>query len=284
MAGAVAQNSKLRTFVVNVRGGTYQNGSLYGVYVDGTGSDVTTQTSLNTMRAGTVQVNGTTGSTLIRGIQNNGNNRISFRECNIYATEAGGTAGSTRTIGLETGISGAFIESRTSTISGTGNDINQGVTGSTILLGLSDLANKTATNLGFFASTQLTNLAFTVLTPTGGSPPGVTTINTTPGTYLWQTGNQGPSNVVTKIALNQPTLIQSISLTTVTAIAGGVTFTIDKYTGATNTGSLYIYNNITGTTSQSSHTLYLGATDTYAASFRADYPNSANIVGSITLF
>jgi len=287
--GTAPQNTKLRTIVVNVSEGAGLTGSsLYGIYVDGSGTNVTTQSSFNTIRASTVQVTGTTGTTLMRGIYNKGANRISFRDCNIYATQTGGTIGTTGAIGCETDASGAIIEARSSTISGTGNDINQG-DNSTIILGMSDLVNRTANSRAFTLTTQTANQGYTLGNiDNGGLAYGKHYV--APGTIIYTGGSMNTLlSTPIPISFAQPTIVKSINVTPNTdAIPLGTTFTVERIAANGNPGitsmSVHYVGGTTSTAINTTQSMRVGTGDKINVSFTNNLNDNDLFYGDIILY
>ena len=281
--------------VVNVsEGPSHTGGLLYGIYVDNTGSvdalssSVTTQTSFNTIRGSTVQVTGTTGTALMRGIYNGGAKRISFRDCNIYATQTGGTIGTTEAIGCETDISGAIIEARSSTISGTGNDINQG-DNSTIILGMTDLVNRTANDRAFTLTTQTSNQGYT-LGNIFNSGLAYGKHYVAPGTIIY-TGSSMNTLLSTPVPISfaQPTLVKSINVTPNTdAIPLGTTFTIERIAANGNPGitsmSVHYAAGTTSTAINTTQSMRVGTGDKINVSFTNNLNDNDLFYGDIILY
>jgi hypothetical protein len=278
-----AGSSKFRTGVISVNDSAFTGCSLYGAYVDASGT--TAQSANNTLQRTSMTVTGYTGTTKIRGIYNTGVNRISFRDCNIYAVQTGGTIGSTACIGLETDLSGAIIEARTSTISGTGNDISQGVSGSQIILALSDLVNRTANSLGLTESTQTSDQNYSMIIATNKNP-GQGTYYIAPGTYFY-TNDVPSATTPINIQFNQPTLINSISVSPNTAISGGVTFTVNRVAASGNPGITTMSVYLPGTTTigvfSNNVSMRVGTGDSYNVSFTANFTNSDVVTANISL-
>jgi hypothetical protein len=142
-------NAKLRTSVVNVTftgtGGT----QVYGIQSAGTST--LTSTSSNAIRASTINV--VSSSTVdTRGIIISNANRFVTRDTNVYVSGTGADL-----IGCETTQVSAFLELKTSTISGTKYDINR--LNGIILLSFTDLVNNNA-NVNSFTVTAETNTYF----------------------------------------------------------------------------------------------------------------------------
>jgi hypothetical protein len=225
----------------------------------------------------------------MRGVYNAGVNRISFRECNIYATQTGGTIGTTAAIGCETDVSGAIIECRTSTISGTGNDINQGATGSMIMLGMTDLVNRTANSKSFTLTTMTSNQTYSL-----GNADNVAITGTNylaPGTIIKPSaGNIGDIlNIAIPIAMNQVVLINSISVTpNNTTITTGATFAVTRIPANGNPGITYMSVFVPGSTTTTyfnrEQTMRIGVGDTMNLSMTATIPENGLLFGDVTLY
>jgi hypothetical protein len=252
--GTAAQSSKLRTSVINVtQGGGLTGGTLTGIKCTGAGSIL--RASSNAVRATTVNVNGTTGvsGATCYGLFAQDTNRISVRDCNIYAngySVSGATTGPS-IIGA-CAANNSIIELRTSTVAGgtyTGalnvvglnNDILQQDSTATIFLGMSDLANRTTGNKGFELSTQYSTMGFSLK-----SGNAVVESNRTygllPGTFVVNSTTNPPLTI--PLRFSQPTLVQAINTNCsgATTNPAGITFTITN----TVTG-LSIVSSIVGT-------------------------------------
>ncbi len=165
--GSTAQSAKVRTFVLNVSSTAVGSTNLYGCYSDGTSS--LTQTSFNTLRAGTINVTGV-GNGIHRGVLVAAPNWFSGRDLNIYATGTG-----TDVVGVETTDASGVLEIRTSSISGTIYDSKK--TAGTIRFGFTDLVNYNAYG-GFITSTDQASTHLCVIGDIGNNA----TIYLVPGT------------------------------------------------------------------------------------------------------
>jgi len=282
--GAAAPGSKFRTGVVSITDTGFAGCSLYGAYADGTGA--TGLSSNNTFQRTSMTITGNASSALVRGIVCNGENRVSFRDCNIYAVQTGGTAGATACIALETTAAGAIIECRTSSISGTGNDISQTNSNSTILLGLTDLVNSTANSLGFTETTQTSDQNFTIAIAGDENPPQ-TTFYVAPGT-LFYTKQNPVYSVPINIPFNQPTLINSISVSPNTTIGSGITFTVNRNMVAGNpigitSMSVYLPGSTTTGVFSINKSMRIGTGETYNVSFVGNFSNGNIATANISL-
>jgi hypothetical protein len=238
------------------------------------------------MRAGTVNVTGAVGTSLMRGVYCDSTNRVSFRDCNIYATQAGAPMGSAGAIGCETAAADAWIEARSSTISGTGNDISQ--TAGNIVLGMTDLVNRTANSRGFITTTQASNQTYSLGNSTPGNM-GLGTYYIPPGTIIHTNGGgidallQKPTPVV----FNQPTLVKSINATHGITFANGTTFTVSRLAQPGNPGitsmSVFVPGGTTSTVYNNSSSMRIGTGEVMYVSYTTNIPTAGIIYGDISI-
>lgn len=159
--------SKLRTLVLNVNYTGTGTGNIYGIYSSGTSS--TTNTSSNTIRASTINVTSTANG-VCRGILVSGDNLVSTRDTNIYASGTG-----TDIIGCETSNASAHLDLNTSTVSGVLQDIKR--TNGDILLSSTNLVNNNAGTQSFSIDSAGETLIFGI---SGNLANGPVTYNLVP--------------------------------------------------------------------------------------------------------
>lgn len=168
-----AQSSKLRTCVVNVNSSSSNDANvhIYGVLSSGTSS--TDKTSVDAIRATTINV---TGSTLgdVFGLLVNNSNRFSIRDTNVYAR---GSAANI--VGVTTTNSDAIVDLRASTIFGSNTTVAHDIWREygRIILTATDLVNLDANQRSFEVTIETGNLELGIVGNVGTS-----TYNMIPGT------------------------------------------------------------------------------------------------------
>ena len=219
-------NSKLRTMVINVTLPSLGSYNAYGVLANGTTTTPSAYSSSNAIRACTINVQ-STASGITRGIYVTGACRFTARDTNIYAYGGGADI-----IGAEITNSGGFLELKTSSVSGTVNDIKQpsGLTNGVLQLAFTDLINATANSNGFSVKTEPSHLLF-VLGPTvvftGSGSVAVTPTGTyylTPGTSI-----ANFATTVVGIPFPQKVIVFDGVVSSTIAIPSGITVTVDLY-------------------------------------------------------
>ncbi len=216
--------AKLRNSIWTVTSTATGSNTILGCRSSGTSA--TTFASANMIQRSTLNViSSSTGPT--RGILVNGPNRFSVRDIVIYARGTG-----TDIVGVETTDSGAFFDSKTTTISGTLYDVNR--TAGTLQLGFTDLVNNNANGNGFSVSTEPSHLLF-VLGPYNNYT-GQGSIDPTPaGTYYLSPGTSVANfaSLVVGIPFAQQVVIFDGVVSSTVAIPVGVTVTVDLFKSAT---------------------------------------------------
>jgi hypothetical protein len=163
------------------------SGNIYGIYADGTTTNPFTLQSTNAMQRTTVNVNSTTtGRNCALYVSPTATCQFAARDCVFFANAGTGATA----VGIESGGTGSFLSIKTSSCSGTTNDIKQdtgGLTGaqSTIQLSSTDLLNANADANGFTVNTCPSQLQFIVTSTIGNnntfylSPGSVSSTNLT---------------------------------------------------------------------------------------------------------
>ena len=159
-------SSKLRTVVVNVgsTASSQDTGNIYGIYADGTTTNPFVVQSTNAMQRTTVNVNSTSrGRNCALYVSPTATCQFAVRDCVFFANS---TLGATA-VGVECGGTGSFLSIKTSSCSGTTNDIKQdtgGLTGSqsTIQLSSTDLINANSDAYGFTTNASPNQIQFVV--------------------------------------------------------------------------------------------------------------------------
>ena len=155
-------NAKMRNSVWTVTS-TYVgvgNPSIIGVLSAGTSTPPTTNyTAANAIQRTTINVLSSSNG-ITRGIYVSGANRFAIRDAVVYAR--GSSAGTgTNIVGAETTNVNAYLELKTSTISGILYDINR--TAGDLLLGFTDLRNNKANGNSFSTVVESSNLTFGIV-------------------------------------------------------------------------------------------------------------------------
>jgi hypothetical protein len=155
-------NAKMRNSVWTVTS-TYVgvgNPSIIGVLSAGISTPPTTNyTAANAIQRTTINVLSSSNG-VTRGIYVSGANRFAIRDAVVYAR--GSTAGTgTNIVGAETTNVNAYLELKTSTISGILYDINR--TAGDLLLGFTDLRNNKANGNSFSTVVESSNLTFGIV-------------------------------------------------------------------------------------------------------------------------
>lgn len=222
----------------------------------------------------------------MRGVYCDSTNRVSFRDCNIYATQAGATMGSAGAIGCETAAADAWIEARSSTVSGTGNDISQ--TAGNIVLGMTDLVNRTANSRGFTVTSQASNQSYSLGNiATGNLGPG--TYYVSPGTIIHVNGGSIDTLLATPtpVVFNQPTLIKSINVTHGITFANGTTFTVSRVAQPGNPGitsmSVFVPGGTTSTVYNNSSSMRVGTGEVMYVTYTSTIPSAGILFGDISI-
>jgi hypothetical protein len=148
---ATAQNSKLRTTVLNVSSTGATSHSTIGIYSGGTSA--LSYSVSHAIRATTINV-ASQNSGLTRGLYVTNANRFSARDTNFSAL-------GTSSIGVETTNVSSFAELKQCSINGTVYDINR--TAGTIQLSATDLINATANGNSFSVNTEPSPIFFGVV-------------------------------------------------------------------------------------------------------------------------
>ncbi len=146
-----SQTAKLRTSVVNVTSTATTNATVYGVRSPGTSSSPSIPTSIEALRACTVNVNTSAAAGAAVGILVSGANRLSMRDTNVFATGTGAIA-------AKTSVSSAYLQIKTSSLSGTLYDIARD--GGDIILNATDLLNSTTDGNSFTVNTIASSYGF----------------------------------------------------------------------------------------------------------------------------
>ena len=161
--------TKIRNSICTITSSYVGPVTVIGVRSNGVSS--TNYTAVNAIQRTSINViSSSTGIT--RGILVGGSNRIAVRDIVIYARGTG-----TDIIGLETTNASAYVEIKTSTVSGVLYDINR--TLGTIMVGFTDLLNNRANGNSFSVVTESSSTFFGVL----GNPNANTTYYLVPGTF-----------------------------------------------------------------------------------------------------
>jgi hypothetical protein len=136
------------------------NPSIIGVLSAGISTPPTTNyTAANAIQRTTINVLSSSNG-ITRGIYVSGANRFAIRDAVVYAR--GSSAGTgTNIVGAETTNANAYLELKTSTISGILYDINR--TLGDILLGFTDLRNNKANGNSFSTVVESSNLTFGIV-------------------------------------------------------------------------------------------------------------------------
>jgi hypothetical protein len=116
--------------------------------------------------------------------------------------------------------------------------------------------------------------------------PGQGTYYIAPGTYFY-TNDVPSATTPINIQFNQPTLINSISVSPNTAISGGVTFTVNRVAASGNPGITTMSVYLPGTTTigvfSNNVSMRVGTGDSYNVSFTANFTNSDVVTANISL-
>jgi hypothetical protein len=200
--------AKLRASIWTVQSDASGANTVLGVR--SAGNDVSTAyTAANAIQRSTINVlSASTGKT--RGIYIPGVNRFAVRDIVVYARGTG-----TNIVGVETDVSGAYADIKTSTVSGVLYDINR--TAGEILIGFTDLRNNRADGNSFSVVSESAATTFGIIgNPGGGNTyylvPGVINIGSLPAsafhipiaqnTILFQGIMQFTGTIITSITLN----------------------------------------------------------------------------------
>jgi hypothetical protein len=214
--------SRIRSCVINVTSTSLSLSNVYGLYSNAITTNPLVLLPNSVMRAVSVNVNSTTTG-IVRGIYLTNTCQFVIRECDIFAS---GT--SNNIIGVESTTPGqAYILLKTSTISGTTNDIKQpsGLSGSSIILAGTDLVNSNPSVNGFSVNSQVNQLYYSVM---GSIPTG--TYYLTPGNLI---GPQMLSSMILSMPFNQTSIIFSITANYTIALTGTQIITINLYNTTT---------------------------------------------------
>lgn len=154
-----AQNAKLRTAVVNVNSSSSNDANvhIYGVLSGGTSS--TAKSSVDAIRATTINVSASTAGNTF-GLLVNNSNRFSIRDTNVYARGSGANI-----VGVTTTNADAIVDLRSSTIFGSNTTVAHDIYrefGRIILTG-TDLVNLDANQKSFEVTEEAASLAFGVV-------------------------------------------------------------------------------------------------------------------------
>lgn len=162
--------AKLRACILTVSSTVTTPCQTVGILSDGS-DGAADYTAANAIQRSTINVLSDSSGGVCRGIYVHGYNRFSARDIVVYARGAGNNI-----IGVETDISGAYADLKTSTISGTLYDVKR--TAGEILLGFTDLRNSSADGTGFSAVSDSNVTLFGVI----GNLAADTSRNLVPGT------------------------------------------------------------------------------------------------------
>jgi hypothetical protein len=171
--------SKLRGIVVNTTSTSTNGNNVYGLFADGTTSNV--DTSSNILQRSTINVT-SASSGICRGIYNTGSNYFSVRDANIFCTGSGSNL-----VGVENTHATGYTSVKTSTINGTTYDILR--TAGTILLNATDLQNGNCGSTSFNVNTEPSHIVFTLGSQINYNGQGAET-NTPIGTYYCKAGTE----------------------------------------------------------------------------------------------
>ena len=171
--------SKLRGIVVNTTSTSTNGNNVYGLFANGTTSNVVT--SSNILQRSTINVT-SASSGICRGIYNTGSNFFSVRDANVFCTGSGSNL-----VGVETTHATGYTSLKTSTINGTTNDVLR--TAGTLLLNATDLQNGNCGPNSFSVNTEPSHIIYTLgsrISFTGSGSEIATLI----GTYYCKPGTE----------------------------------------------------------------------------------------------
>ena len=257
---ATPTTSKLRTCVVNVTyDGVTGSNNVVGVYSDGTSSNPSTYTSLDTIQRTTINAKATsTGATgsYVYGVYVSNACRLSARDTNFYASGPTGTNGP---IGAYTSATGSYLQIKTSSISGSLYDISQPVLATTtnpvLVLSHTDLVNANSDGNGFGVNTEPSIMTF-ILGSQQVFNSGGSEVATPAGTYYLRPGTKCAnfSTSLSGVSFSNRVLVFEAAANFSRAITNASTVTIKFYksssagTLGTQFGPALTLNNTTAVT------------------------------------